>query len=113
MSTLREAAQQFVADYENGDLGDLKHYARALRAALAQQEAPKGGDGVTSQTAYVVMLNDSPEHVVIGDKDLAQMRMHELRERYWVRHQGTLESRKNYALRCRWYIREVDGEVAA
>ena len=37
MSTLREAAQQFVADYENGDLGDLKHYARALRAALAQQ----------------------------------------------------------------------------
>jgi hypothetical protein len=38
MTTLREAAQQFVADYENGDLGDLKHYARALRAALAQQE---------------------------------------------------------------------------
>jgi hypothetical protein len=27
-----------VSDYENGDLGDLKHYARALRAALAQQE---------------------------------------------------------------------------
>jgi hypothetical protein len=38
MTTLREAAQQFVADYENGDLGDLKHYARALRAALAQEE---------------------------------------------------------------------------
>ena len=71
------------------------------------------GDGMTSQTAYVVMLNDSPEHVVIGDKDLAQMRTHELRERYWVRHQGTLESREKYALRCRWYIREVDGEVAA
>jgi hypothetical protein len=68
---------------------------------------------MTSQTAYVVMLNDSPEHVVIGDKDLAQMRMHELRERYWVRHQGTLESRKMHDLRCRWYIREVDGEVAA
>jgi hypothetical protein len=38
MTTLREAAQQFVADYENGDLGDMKHYARALRAALAQEE---------------------------------------------------------------------------
>ena len=36
MSTLHEAAQEFIADYENGDLGDLKHYARALRAALAQ-----------------------------------------------------------------------------
>lgn len=38
MTTLREAAQEFIADYENGDLGDLKHYARALRAALAQEE---------------------------------------------------------------------------
>jgi hypothetical protein len=38
MSDLKKAAQQFVADYENGDLGDLKHYARALRAALAQQQ---------------------------------------------------------------------------
>ena len=38
MTTLRQAAQQFVSDYENGDLGDLKHYARAIRAALAQQE---------------------------------------------------------------------------
>ena len=38
MTTLRDAAQQFVADYENGDLGDLKHYARALRDALAQEE---------------------------------------------------------------------------
>lgn len=37
MNTLRDAAQQFVSDYENGDLGDLKHYARALRAVLAQQ----------------------------------------------------------------------------
>ena len=36
MSDLRDAAQQFVTDYENGDLGDLKHYARALRAALEQ-----------------------------------------------------------------------------
>ncbi len=38
MSDLKKAAQQFVADYENGDLGDLKHYARSLRSALAQQE---------------------------------------------------------------------------
>ena len=38
MNDLRTAAQQFVTDYENGDLGDLKHYARALRTALAQQE---------------------------------------------------------------------------
>lgn len=68
---------------------------------------------MTTQTAYIVMLNDSPEHVVIGDKDLAQMRMHELRERYWVRHQGTLQNRKEYALRHAWYILEVDGEVAA
>jgi hypothetical protein len=32
---LREAAQEFVRDYENGEMGDLKHYARAMRAALA------------------------------------------------------------------------------
>ncbi len=38
MTTLRAAVQEFVADYENGDLGDLKHYARALRAALAQPD---------------------------------------------------------------------------
>jgi hypothetical protein len=38
MTDLRTAAQQFVTDYENGDLGDLKHYARALRAALEQPE---------------------------------------------------------------------------
>jgi hypothetical protein len=38
MTTLREAAQQFVADYENGDMSALKHYARALRSALAQHE---------------------------------------------------------------------------
>jgi hypothetical protein len=38
MSTLREAAQEFVDDYENGDMSALKHYARALRAALEQQE---------------------------------------------------------------------------
>lgn len=33
---LREAANEFVRDYDEGDLGDLKHYARALRAALAE-----------------------------------------------------------------------------
>ncbi len=38
MTDLRTAAQQFVTDYENGDLGDLKHYARALRKALEQPE---------------------------------------------------------------------------
>ena len=42
MTDLRETAQQFVSDYENGDLGDLKHYARALRAALAQEEQEPG-----------------------------------------------------------------------
>jgi hypothetical protein len=49
MSDLRYAAQQFVTDYENGDLGDLKHYARALRAALEQPEqehAEAFNDGV-------------------------------------------------------------------
>jgi hypothetical protein len=36
---LRVAAQTFVQDYENGDMGDLKHYARAMRAALAKEKA--------------------------------------------------------------------------
>ena len=38
---LREAATEFVRDYENGDMGDLKHYARALRAALAEAATVK------------------------------------------------------------------------
>jgi hypothetical protein len=38
MTDLKKAAQEFVTDYENGDLGDLKHYARAFRAALEQPE---------------------------------------------------------------------------
>jgi hypothetical protein len=42
MTDLKQAAQQFVTDYENGDLGDLKHYARALRAALEQEQEPVG-----------------------------------------------------------------------
>ena len=50
MTDLRAAAQQFVSDYENGDLGDLKHYARALRAALAQQE-PRNQCGETCERA--------------------------------------------------------------
>jgi NTP pyrophosphatase (non-canonical NTP hydrolase) len=48
MTTLREAAQQFVTDYENGDLGDLKHYARALRAALEQPEQEPAFDALVA-----------------------------------------------------------------
>ncbi len=39
VEALRAAAQTFVQDYENGDMGDLKHYARAMRAALAKEKA--------------------------------------------------------------------------
>jgi hypothetical protein len=39
IEALRAAAQTFVQDYENGDMGDLKHYARAMRAALAKEKA--------------------------------------------------------------------------
>ena len=33
---LRAAVAEFVDDYENGDMGDLKHYARAMRAARGE-----------------------------------------------------------------------------
>jgi len=36
VEALRVAGQTFVQDYENGDMGDLKHYARAMRAALKE-----------------------------------------------------------------------------
>ena len=39
INKLREAAEEFVRDYENGDLGDWKHYARAFRSALAKPMA--------------------------------------------------------------------------
>jgi hypothetical protein len=38
VEALRAAQQEFVRDYENGDMGDLKHYARAMRAALAKEK---------------------------------------------------------------------------
>ena len=33
---LRAPTAEFVRDYENGDMSDLKHYARAMRAALKE-----------------------------------------------------------------------------
>jgi hypothetical protein len=38
MTTLREAAQQFVADYESGGCGHFAAYAERFRKLLAQQE---------------------------------------------------------------------------
>jgi hypothetical protein len=38
MSTLREAAQQFVADYESGGCGHFAAYAERFRKLLAQEE---------------------------------------------------------------------------
>jgi hypothetical protein len=52
MTDLRTAAQQFVTDYENGDLGDLKHYARALRAALEQPKPPPEAQTEAERLAY-------------------------------------------------------------
>jgi predicted ATPase len=68
---------------------------------------------VSTQTAYVIMLNDDSMFVVLGSKERAQTRLEELRENYWLLHQGTLQNRRDYNLRHRWYIREVDAEVAA
>jgi len=68
---------------------------------------------MTTQTAYVIMLNDDSMFVVLGSEQRAQTRLEELRENYWLRHKGTLQNRRDYNLRHRWYIREVDGEVAA
>jgi predicted ATPase len=68
---------------------------------------------MTAQTAYVVMLNDDSMFVVLGSKERAQTRLEELRENYWLLHRDTLQNRRDYNLRHRWYIREVDAEVAA
>jgi hypothetical protein len=58
MTDLRTAAQQFVTDYENGDLGDLKHYARALRAALEQpNECRWYQDGDEESGTYMASCN--------------------------------------------------------
>jgi hypothetical protein len=70
---------------------------------------------VSTQTAYVIMLNDDSMFVVLGSKERAQTRLEELRENHWLLHQGTLQNRRDrrdYNLRHRWYICEVDAEVA-
>jgi predicted ATPase len=67
---------------------------------------------VSTQTAYVVMMNDDSMFVVLGSKERAQTRLEELRENYWLLRQGTLQNRRDYNLRHRWHIREVDAEVA-
>jgi hypothetical protein len=38
MTTLRDAAQEFVADYESGGCGHFAAYAERFRKLLAQQE---------------------------------------------------------------------------
>jgi hypothetical protein len=41
MSTLKQAAQQFVADYDCGGCGHFAAYAENFRKLLAQQEHPE------------------------------------------------------------------------
>ncbi|MBI5270646.1 MAG: hypothetical protein HY856_13325 [Burkholderiales bacterium] len=68
--TLREAAQQFVQDYENGDLGDLKHYARSMRAELAEQAAEQAEPvGWTDADADAARLALELE-CLLTDKDI-------------------------------------------
>ena len=43
MTTLREAAQQFVADYDCGGCGHFAAYAENFRKALAQEEPRRTG----------------------------------------------------------------------
>jgi hypothetical protein len=40
MTTLREAVQEFVADWDNGGCGHFKYYAERFRGLLAQQAKP-------------------------------------------------------------------------
>ena len=44
MTTLREAVQQFVADYDCGGCGHFAAYAERFRKLLAQQEQATGKD---------------------------------------------------------------------
>jgi hypothetical protein len=43
MTTLREAAQQFVADYDSGGCGHFAAYAKNFRTLLAQPEPRRTG----------------------------------------------------------------------
>jgi hypothetical protein len=80
MTDLRTAAQQFVTDYENGDLGDLKHYARALRTALAQQE-PSDPGSVPVKRSRMEALSKAlghPTQLAVADGDTAEDALVEL-----------------------------------
>jgi hypothetical protein len=79
MTDLKKAAQQFVTDYENGDLGDLKHYARALRAALEQQEQEPRWLTKELMADYLDMIAEAIEH------DSSETLRHKA---HWMRKRG-------------------------
>ena len=86
MNDLRTAAQEFVTDYENGDLGDLKHYARALRAALEVDDAAAELRRLHAENERLHQINQSHEmklsvrgyETQIDDLRLAHAELHAL-----------------------------------
>jgi hypothetical protein len=56
MTTLREAVQEFITDYESGGCGHFAAYAENFRAALAQQE----------QAEPVLVVEKEPDYMSRG-----------------------------------------------
>lgn len=66
---------------------------------------------MSTQTAYIVMMNDCPMYSVLGNRVRAQKRLEELRDNYWTINRFSFIDRNSYNLRCNWHIIEVDGEA--
>lgn len=61
--------------------------------------------------AYVIVLNNSPQHVVIGDALLAEVKLREMRQGYHQRHHPMFANEVPRTCpecsRCHWWTDEV------
>lgn len=62
------------------------------------------------KTAYVICINDSVEHVVIDDDQLAEKKLAELKAAYWERNKWSFRDLESYEAICYWHIHTVDAE---
>jgi hypothetical protein len=72
MTTLREAVQEFITDYESGGCGHFAAYAENFRAALAQPE-PRNQCGETCERAKLCAVCarglEQAEPVLVVEKE--------------------------------------------
>ena len=61
-------------------------------------------------TAYVICLNDFPEHVVLDDEAIAKVVMEQLAKKAYDRELGSWKNFQEYRDARYWHIKPVEAE---